>query len=121
MARGKKTAVLWVRILKVSGEPRRTAGRPAAAIERVVNTERDTAMAIAVEITSTATIKQYEAQLADLGLIPFGTGVPGVLFHWAAEREDGLLHVVEVWESQEKFEIFLGTTLGPAIARAGVT
>jgi hypothetical protein len=78
-------------------------------------------MAIAVEIVSTATLKQYEAQLADLGLTPFSTGVPGVLFHWAAVQEDGQLHVVEVWESQEKFEIFLGTTLGPAIARTGVT
>ena len=78
-------------------------------------------MAIAVEIVADATLKQYEAQLEDLGLIPFGTGVPGVYFHWAAVQEDGRLHVVEVWESQEKFELFLGTTLGPAIARAGVT
>lgn len=78
-------------------------------------------MAIAVEINSIATLKQYESQLADLGLTPFGTGVPGVLFHWAAEREDGRLHVVEVWESMEKFQIFLGTVLGPAIARTGVT
>jgi len=78
-------------------------------------------MAIAVEIQSIATMKQYEQQLDDLGLTPFGTGVPGVLFHWAAEQEDGRLHVVEVWESREKFEIFLGTVLGPAIARTGVT
>ena len=78
-------------------------------------------MAIAVEIQSIATLKQYEQQLSDLGLVAFGTGVPGVLFHWAGEEEDGKLHVVEVWESREKFEIFLGTVLGPVIARTGVT
>jgi hypothetical protein len=103
-----------------------TVGGSAAAVGfsyvvTVITERQDTAMTIAVEIVSTATLKQYEGQLADLGLTPFGTGVPGVMFHWAAVQEDGQLHVVEVWESREKFEIFLGTTLGPAIARTGVT
>lgn len=78
-------------------------------------------MAIAVEIVAAYTLKQYEEALAELGLRLLGTSAPGAYFHWAAEQEDGRLRVVEVWESRETFEIFLGNLLAPALGRIGVT
>jgi hypothetical protein len=86
----------------------------------VVLAERqETAMAIAIDIVTTMTVEQYDEQLTLMGLKPFGTDVPGVYFHWAAVRDDGKLRIVEVWESQEQFEIYFGTSIGPALAEMG--
>jgi hypothetical protein len=48
-----------------------------------------------------------------------GAGSPaGRLFHFALEA-DGLIHVFDIWESQETFEAF-GATLIPIMSGLGV-
>ncbi|MGA9762067.1 MAG: hypothetical protein WBQ14_06575 [Gaiellaceae bacterium] len=55
------------------------------------------------------TIKKLEAA---------GAGAPaGRLYHFALEN-DGKIHVLDVWESQEAFEAF-GATLLPIMAELG--
>jgi hypothetical protein len=78
-------------------------------------------MAIAAVIKlNGSTLEQYDQALGDMGFTRFGVAAPGALFHWSTSTDEGLL-VTEVWETPEAFEIFVGATLGPAIAKVGVT
>jgi len=64
------------------------------------------------------TPEQYDAVMQELNL---GSKPPkGALLHMAGPSEDGW-RVVDVWESQEIFDAFAATKLGPALHNAGIT
>ena len=63
------------------------------------------------------TQEQYEAVLEQLNL--GGRMPPGGIFH-AAGPIDGGWRVVDVWESQQAFDIFLGERLEQALRKAGM-
>jgi heme-degrading monooxygenase HmoA len=44
----------------------------------------------------------------------------GQLFHLETERNGGGFRVVDVWESEEAFQRFVETRLGPAFEKVGV-
>jgi hypothetical protein len=67
-----------------------------------------------------ATLDQYDAICAAMGLTPGGPVPPGALFHWAAQTDDGL-RVTDVWETKEAFDAFAENEIGPKSAAAGVT
>lgn len=63
----------------------------------------------------------YDAIMEELGL-PFGdTGdwPEGIISHAAGSTSDGGWTVVDVWESQEAFDRFLASSLGPAFEKVG--
>jgi hypothetical protein len=60
---------------------------------------------------------QYEQVRKDVG---WETSVPkGARMHVAWFATDGF-HVMDVWDSQNDFETFLGTRLQPSVQRAGI-
>jgi len=65
---------------------------------------------------------KYDAIMQELGL-PFGdTGgdwPEGVISHAAGSTPDGTWIVVDVWESQEAFDRFFASRLGPAFEKVG--
>jgi hypothetical protein len=63
------------------------------------------------------TQEQYEAVLEQLNL--GGRMAPGGIFH-AAGPIDGGWRVVDVWESQQAFDILLGERLEQALRNAGM-
>lgn len=67
-----------------------------------------------------ATIEQYEATARALGHREADFDLPaGLISHTAGPTEDGIL-IVDVWESPEKLERFLGE-LGPVAAENGIS
>jgi hypothetical protein len=67
-----------------------------------------------------ATLEQYDEVMRRMGLDAAGAEMPaGGLFHWAVKTADGI-RVIDVWESQEQFEAFSSSQIGPHTAAAGV-
>jgi hypothetical protein len=70
-------------------------------------------------------ISNYDDVMTNLGLeSPGATGAKndwpdGIISHLAGATERGLC-VVDVWESQEKFDSFMHSRLGPALGNAGM-
>lgn len=70
-------------------------------------------------------IPAYNDVMSNLGLeSPGVTGVEndwpaGIISHVAGTTEQGWC-VVDVWESQEKFDAFMQSRLGPALGKAGL-
>jgi hypothetical protein len=67
-----------------------------------------------------ATLDQYDAVLAKMGLSPGGKAAPGGMFHWTMKTDDGF-KVVDVWESKEQFEKFADEQIGPFTQEVGMT
>lgn len=75
-------------------------------------------MAVAIEMRFTgATLEQYDEVIRLMGLED-GTPPNGAIFHWVAETDDGI-HVVDVWETAEQFDVFARDQIGPFSAQAG--
>lgn len=70
-------------------------------------------------------IKGYDDAMKNLELASPGvTGVDnewpdGIISHVAGSTESGRC-VVDIWESQEKFDAFMHSRLGPAMGKAGL-
>jgi hypothetical protein len=70
-------------------------------------------------------ITDYDEVMRHLELeAPGVTGVKndwpdGIISHVAGSTEKGWC-VVDVWESQDAFDAFMGTRLGPALGKAGL-
>jgi hypothetical protein len=68
------------------------------------------------------TAEQYDALIAklvdQLGLQP-GQSAPGVIFHWAAESDDGM-RAVDVYESREAADALVGQHIGPIAGELGL-
>ena len=76
-------------------------------------------MAVAFEMRFRGgTVEQYDQVLDLMGLSNGGAGPKGLLFHWAAPTDEGLL-VVDVWETAEQFERFSKEQIGPFTQQAG--
>ena len=73
------------------------------------------AVAFLVEFPG-GTQEQYDKVTEMLQLS--GKTPPGQIFHVAGPMEGGW-RIVDVWESQEAFDNFLQTKLGPALQEAG--
>ena len=76
------------------------------------------AVAFLIEIPG-MTAEQGAAVLRELGVTNDKT-VPGQLAHIEGPMEGGF-RVVDVWESQEVFDAFVGSQLAPAFQRVGLT
>jgi len=77
-------------------------------------------MAVAVEMTfEGATLDEYDQVCGKIGYEPRGLGEDKGLFHWAAATPTGL-RVVDVWESEDAFQEFVATKLGPVSAELGL-
>ena len=64
---------------------------------------------------------KYDAIMQELGLPLGNTGdwPDGIISHAAGSMPDGTWIVVDVWESQEAFDQFLASRLGPAFEKVG--
>ncbi len=76
-------------------------------------------MAVAVQIGLQGTYEQYDQVIQKMGLAPKGLGPAGLLSHFAT-MADGMLRVVDVWESREQFEQFAQEQIGPFTAEVGI-
>jgi hypothetical protein len=65
-----------------------------------------------------ATLEQYDQILVKMGFTPGGKHLPGCLFHWATETDDGL-RVIDVWESREGFDRFAEEQIAPFSEEVG--
>lgn len=78
-------------------------------------------MAVAFKMRFTgATTDQYDQIIELMG---FGDGIAeadGAISHWVAKTDDGLL-VVDVWESDEQFQLFSEEQIGPYTQQVGIT
>jgi len=63
------------------------------------------------------TLEQYDAILRDLEL--GGRSYKGGIFH-VAGLADGGVRIVDVWESQEAFDAFMGDKLGAALQKHNI-
>jgi len=78
-------------------------------------------MAVGVRIDiAGATLEQYDEICRLMGLTPRGTGPAGLLFHWAAKHDGGVL-ATDVWRDRERFDEFARDQIGPRTQQAGVT
>ena len=66
-----------------------------------------------------ATLDQYDEVIKLMGLTPGGAGPAGSISHWVAATDDGI-RVVDVWSSQEAFDNFAQTSIGPFSAKVGL-
>lgn len=77
-------------------------------------------VAVAVEMEfEGATLEQYEQVLEKMGLERKGATPPGALFHWCAVTPKGL-RIIDVWETQAKFDDFAEKQIGPYTAEVGI-
>ena len=77
-------------------------------------------MAVAVDMKFRgATLDQYDQVIQKMGLRQGGDMPPGGISHWAAKTDDGI-HIVDVWESKQQFELFQSERLGPAMRKVGI-
>ena len=77
-------------------------------------------MAVAFEMRfEGATLEQYDRVMELMGLDQGDTSPDGLVFHWAAATDDGIV-VVDVWESDEQFNHFAGEQIGPFTQQAGI-
>ena len=78
-------------------------------------------MAVAVQMDfEGAGTEQYDQVIGKMGFSPGGPGPAGCLSHFAAKTPTGM-HIVDVWESKEQFEMFAQEQIGPYSAEAGIT
>lgn len=78
-------------------------------------------MTTAIETTfHGVTLKEYDDLLRRLEFRPGGPSEPGCLFHWVTPTEDGF-RGVDVWESTDAFDRFVGERLGPVLEHLGIT
>jgi quinol monooxygenase YgiN len=71
---------------------------------------------MAVVLKTTAPSREaYEQVVAIVG----EEAPPGCIVHTASEV-DGIVNIVDVWESREHIEDFFQTKLGPAFAQVGI-
>lgn len=71
-----------------------------------------------------ATADQYDAVNAILGIDPVtgaGEWPAGLLSHTGAAGDAGGVVVFEVWDSQESQGAFMGSRLGPALDKVGLS
>lgn len=61
-----------------------------------------------------STLSDYDHLIAEMGLAPHRSALPGCLFHWVRSIPDGV-RVSEVWRDQETFEFFLREELQPIL------
>jgi hypothetical protein len=77
-------------------------------------------MAIVVETEFSgpgATAANYDAVITKMGCFPAGRHPdPGCLFHWMRVESPTKFLVVDVWKSEEYWNVFLQNILGPATA-----
>jgi hypothetical protein len=77
-------------------------------------------MAVAFEMRfEGATLEQYDRAMELMALDQGDTAPEGVVFHWAAATDDGLV-VVDVWESDGQFNDFAETQIGPHTQQVGI-
>ena len=77
-------------------------------------------MAVAVEMNfAGATLAQYDQAISLMGLTAGGAGPPGMISHWIAATDAGT-HVVNVWESKERYETFAREQIGPSSQQVGI-
>ncbi len=78
-------------------------------------------MAVVVNISLEGTTNaDYDAVMAEAGLIGASADqVPGLIAHYAFE-ENGSLRVVDIFESTEDWQAAMAEKIGPAAARAGI-
>ncbi len=77
-------------------------------------------MAVAVQIDLRGgTLEQYDQVIEKMGLQKGGPGGPGSLFHWVRKTDDGI-RVIDVWESQEAFDSFARSKIGPITQEVGM-
>lgn len=77
-------------------------------------------MAVAVQLDFPGgTLDQYDQVVEKMGFEKGGPGGPGGLFHWVRTTDDGI-RVTDVWESQEAFQAFADTRIGPITAEMGL-
>jgi hypothetical protein len=65
------------------------------------------------------TLEQYNQVMELMGLTGDAEAPEGAIFHWAAPHEKGLI-VVDVWETDEQFNEFAESKIGPYSAQAGI-
>lgn len=77
-------------------------------------------MAIAVETTfHGVTLTTYDDLLRRLDFHPGGDSEPGCLFHYTVPTDDGF-RGIDVWESAEAFDRFVGGRLAPVLEHLGI-
>ena len=79
-------------------------------------------MAVAFEMRfAGATLDQYDRVMELMGRdgSPMDVAPDGLLFHWAAATDDGII-VVDVWETDEQFDRFAKEQIGPSTQQAGI-
>jgi hypothetical protein len=77
-------------------------------------------MAIAVETTfHGVTLAEYDDLLRRLEFRRGGDSEPGCLFHYTIPTDDGF-RGVDVWESVEAFDRFVGGRLAPVLENLGI-
>jgi hypothetical protein len=78
-------------------------------------------MAFVVDLTfPDGTLADYDAVMKESGLTGAGLDkIPGASAHYAWE-EDGVLRILDIWESPEQFQANFANTIGPAAQRAGI-
>jgi len=80
-------------------------------------------MAVAFEMRfEGATLEQYDRvmELMERDGSPMDVAPDGLIFHWVAKTDDGIV-VLDVWESDEKFNAFAEEQIGPFTQQAGIT
>jgi hypothetical protein len=77
-------------------------------------------MAIAVELTTSATLEGYFKALTIMGMTPEGSHPdPGCLFHWVTEIPGGGYRIIDVWKTKEQFDKFAQDKLAPVVQQLG--
>jgi hypothetical protein len=66
-----------------------------------------------------ATLDQYDRVMELMGLDQGDTSPEGAIFHWVAATDDGII-VVDVWETDEQFNEFAETQIGPYTQQVGI-
>jgi hypothetical protein len=66
-----------------------------------------------------ATLEQYDQVMQLMGLTGETEPPEGAIFHWAAPTENGII-VVDVWESDEQYNHFAETQIGPYTQQVGI-
>ena len=77
-------------------------------------------MAVAFEMRFTgASLEKYDEVMRRMGLDQGDRAPDGAVFHWVAQTDDGLV-VVDVWESDEQFNEFAESQIGPHTQAVGI-
>jgi hypothetical protein len=69
-------------------------------------------MAVVIQMDIEATVEQYDEVNAKID--PAGNPPDGLILHAGSVTDSGI-HVVDVWESEQQFNDFRESRLGPAV------